>query len=87
MKSTFFTKKSIHNLSRKLYYQLFKRNIFGLTGPIRTLPDFIIIGTARSGSTSLYYNICQHPCVLTAAYDELGFFDSNSIGINNFNYN
>jgi hypothetical protein len=47
------------------------------------LPDFIIIGTVRSGSTSLYYNICQHPCVLSAAYDELGFFDSNfHLGLN-----
>jgi len=83
MKSQHFSKILIRNLSRKLYYQLFKRNIFGLTGPIRLLPDFIIIGTARSGSTSLYNNICQHPCVLPAAYDELGFFDSNfHLGLN-----
>jgi hypothetical protein len=62
---------------------LYKRNIYALTGPIRSLPDFIIIGTARSGSTSLYYNICQHPCVLSAAYDELGYFDSNfHLGLN-----
>jgi len=75
--------KIIHDLYRKLYYQFYKRNIYALTGPIRSLPDFIIIGTARSGSTSLYYNICQHPCVLSAAYDELGFFDSNfHLGLN-----
>ena len=75
--------KIIHDLYQKLYYQLYKRNIYALTGPIRSLPDFIIIGTARSGSTSLYYNICQHPCVLSAAYDELGYFDSNfHLGLN-----
>jgi len=75
--------KIIHDLYQKLYYQFYKRNIYALTGPIRSLPDFIIIGTARSGSTSLYYNICQHPCVLSAAYDELGFFDSNfHLGLN-----
>ena len=75
--------KIIHDLYGKLYYQFYKRNIYALTGPIRSLPDFIIIGTARSGSTSLYYNICQHPCVLSAAYDELGFFDSNfHLGLN-----
>ena len=75
--------KTIHNLFRKFYYQLYQRNFYALTGPIRSLPDFIIIGTARSGTTSLYYNICQHPCVLPAAYDELGFFDSNyHLGLN-----
>ena len=75
--------KVIHDLFQKLYYQLYQRNFYALTGPIRSLPDFIIIGTARSGTTSLYYNICQHPCVLPAAYDELGFFDSNfHLGLN-----
>ena len=75
--------KIIHDLYRKLYYQFYKRNIYALTGPIRSLPDFIIIGTVRSGSTSLYHNICQHPCVLSASYDELGFFDSNfHLGLN-----
>ena len=75
--------KIFHTIYQKLYYQFYKRNIYALTGPIRSLPDFIIIGTVRSGSTSLYYNICQHPCVLSAAYDELGFFDSNfHLGLN-----
>ena len=69
--------KIIHQLYQKLFYQIYKRNIYALTGPIRSLPDFMIIGTARSGTTSLYYDICQHPCVLPAAYDELGYFDSN----------
>jgi len=75
--------KIISGLYQKLFYQFYQRNIYALTGPIRSLPDFIIIGTARSGSTSLYYNICQHPCVLSAAYDELGYFDSNfHLGLN-----
>ena len=79
MKANFFFKK----VFQKLYYQFYKRNIYALTGPIRSLPDFIIIGTVRSGSTSLYHNICQHPCVLSASYDELGFFDSNfHLGLN-----
>ncbi len=73
----------IHMIFQRFYYQFFKRHIFAITGPIRSLPDFIIIGTARSGTTSLYYNICQHPCVLPASYDELGFFDSNfHLGLN-----
>jgi len=55
----------------------------GITASSRVLPDFIIIGTARSGTTSLFYNICEHPCVIPAAYDEIGFFDSNyHLGLN-----
>jgi len=40
-------------------------------------PDFLIIGAVRCGTTSLYYDICEHSSVLPAAYDEIGFFDSN----------
>ena len=83
MKNQFLKHKTLHSLFQKLYYQLYQRNIYALTGPVRSLPDFIIIGTVRSGTTSLYYNICQHPCVIPAAYDELGFFDSNyHLGLN-----
>ena len=75
--------KIIQSLFQKLYYQLYQRNLYAITGPIRSLPDFIIIGTVRSGTTSLYYNICHHTCILPAAYDELGFFDSNfHLGLN-----
>ncbi len=83
MKNWIKKHQKIHTIFQLFYYQFFKRHIFAISGPIRLLPDFIIIGTARSGTTSLYYNICQHPCVLPAAYDELGFFDSNfHLGLN-----
>ena len=68
---------------KKIYWNFFKRNIFGMTASMRVLPDFIIIGSMKCGTTSLYYNICEHPSVLPAAYDEIGFFDSNyHLGIN-----
>ena len=68
---------------RSSYHRIVKRGMAGITASSRVLPDFIIIGTARSGTTSLYYNICEHPCVIPAAYDEIGFFDSNyHLGIN-----
>ena len=83
MKNWIKTYPKLYSFVQRSYFQFFKRHIFGITGPIRSLPDFIIIGTVRSGTTSLYYNICQHECVLTAAYDELGFFDSNyHLGLN-----
>jgi hypothetical protein len=68
---------------RKVYYGLIKRNIRYITSPARELPNFIIAGAVRCGTTSLYYNICEHSSVLPASYDEIGFFDSNyELGIN-----
>ena len=62
---------------QKMYYQFLKRHYYGVTAKSRVLPDFLIIGAVRSGTTSLYYDICQHPSVKKAAYDEIGFFDDN----------
>ena len=68
---------------KKIYWNFIKRNTAGITGPFRVLPDFIIIGSMKCGTTSLYYDICEHPCVSAAAYDEIGFFDSNfHLGLN-----
>lgn len=64
--------------SYKRFYQLFvKRHFFGLTNPLRVLPDFFIIGPGRTGTTSLYHYLDQHPSLVKSAYDELGFFDVN----------
>jgi len=38
-------------------------------------PDFLICGAARSGTTSLYTYICQHPLVTAASRKEIHFFD------------
>ncbi len=70
-------KKTIRNSLSSKYHRFVKRGISGITASTRVLPKFIIAGTVRSGTTSLYYNICEHPSVLEAAYDEIGFFDSN----------
>ena len=77
------SKHTIKNSLSASYHRYFKRGFSGITASTRVLPNFIIIGTVRSGSTSLYYNICEHPSVIPAAYDEIGFFDSNfHLGIN-----
>lgn len=71
------------NILRKIRYGLFDRNFRYLTSPFRALPKFIIVGSVRSGTTSLYYNICEHPEIAPAAYDEIGFFDVNfNLGLN-----
>jgi len=64
--------------SYKKFYQLFvKRHFFGITSPLRVLPNFFVIGPGRTGTTSLYHYLDQHPSLSKSAHDELGFFDVN----------
>lgn len=44
------------------------------TAFIRMLPDFLIIGAAKSGTTSLYRYLVQHPRVRRARRKEIRFF-------------
>jgi hypothetical protein len=45
------------------------------TATMRVLPNFLIVGEAKCGTTSLYDDIVQHPLVLEAAKKEVHFFD------------
>ena len=47
----------------------------GITGPLRLLPDFLIIGTQRGGTTSLYNYLIERPGVGPAMVKELHYFD------------
>lgn len=48
------------------------------TIPLRGLPDFLIIGTQRGGTTSLYRYLQQHPAVLPAVLNKgIHYFDTN----------
>jgi len=40
-------------------------------------PNFIVIGTIKSGTSSLYNYICSHPQVLPAIEKEVHFFDTH----------
>jgi Sulfotransferase domain len=46
-----------------------------LTSRLRVLPDYIIIGAQRSGTTSLHKYLIQHPAIATPATKEPRFFD------------
>lgn len=48
-----------------------------LTSSGRVLPDYLIIGTQRGGTTSLYKYLVQHPAAAHALTKELRFFDLN----------
>ena len=46
-----------------------------LTAEARPLPNFLIIGAQKAGTTSLFHYICQHPQVFTNNIKEIHFFD------------
>ncbi len=46
------------------------------TNLVRLLPDFLIIGTQRGGTTSLYNYLADHPAIGAASIKEVHFFDS-----------
>ena len=47
-----------------------------LTIPLRTLPDFLIIGFHKTATTSLYDYLIQHPNIGSATHKELHYFDT-----------
>ncbi len=54
---------------------IFLQKYYALTAPLRPLPNFLVIGAQKSGTTSLFHYICQHPQVFTNNYKEIHFFD------------
>jgi len=51
---------------------------FGImTSSIRLLPDFIIIGAQRCGTSSLYKYLVKHPLVASSLRKEIHYFDNN----------
>lgn len=45
------------------------------TGHLRSLPDFIIIGGQRCGTTTLYSYLSQHPNIAPPSVKEVHYFD------------
>jgi len=46
-------------------------------GEARALPDAVILGAQKSGTTSLHYYLVQHPQVIEPQRKEVHFFDVN----------
>lgn len=46
-----------------------------LTSPLRALPDFLIIGTSKAGTTTLAYDLFAHPRVAPPRTKELFYFN------------
>jgi Sulfotransferase domain len=47
------------------------------TAPVRALPDFVIIGAQKGGTSFLYQLLVQHPHVKPAFAKEVHYFDLN----------
>jgi len=61
---------SIYPYARSLY-----RLYCNIAGPFHVLPNFIIFGVSRSGTTSLYQYLVQHQNIEPCAIKEPRFFD------------
>lgn len=48
-----------------------------ITGRWRALPDFLIIGAQKAGTTTIYDNLIKHPKVAPADIKEVHYFDNN----------
>ncbi len=46
------------------------------TDPRRPLPDFLVIGAQRCGTSSIYKYLEQHPCVLSSLRKETEYFSA-----------
>ena len=58
--------------------RIYRRSTFPLrwlSAPIRVLPDFLIIGTQKGGTTSLYHYLTRHPRILPVIVKEVRFFN------------
>ena len=56
---------------------ILERLFQGLLAPRHALPQFLILGAQRSGTTTLYKWMTQHPQIRPATKKEIHFFDLN----------
>ncbi len=49
----------------------------GMTSNLRVMPDFLIIGGQRCGTSSLYYYLTEQHGIISAATKEVHYFDDN----------
>jgi len=55
--------------------QSLNKLLYTTTGSIHVLPNFLILGAARSGTTSLYQYLTEHPSIIPGVGKEIYFFD------------
>ena len=77
--ATRFKKQFRQNVNQDSKIYPYARLIYtfycNFAGSFHVLPDFLIIGAARSGTTSLYQYLVKHPNIEPCAVKQLHFFD------------
>jgi hypothetical protein len=65
--------------SRRSKYisEFLNRRIRAITSPLRMLPNFLIIGTAKGGTTSLHRYLEEHPNIGCTLKKEVNFYNYN----------
>lgn len=76
--------KTTRRLLRKHTNEQFRSLHRAVTCHRRALPDFLIIGAAKSGTTSLYSYLSQHPDLVPGFPQEIQFFDTDNLASNRF---
>ena len=80
-------KKSISYLKRRFTLGV-SRHYRELTSKDRVLPNFIVIGVQKGGTSSLFRYLSQHPDVLPGYKKEVKFFDGHyQKGLDWYRYN
>ena len=78
LKEAKFLQKKI--IKKPFLYKISKfvfGNYISMMGSTRVLPDFILCAAPRSGSTSIYEGLLEHPNIFTSKIKEVHFFDGN----------
>lgn len=65
----------VWNITRDLYTKL--NELRRVKGSLGILPDFIICGAQKGGTTSLYHYLIQHPHIHGATTKEIHYFDQS----------
>ncbi len=63
-----------HHTTREFTTKLYLKYC-NITGPFHILPNFLIIGCPKCGTTSLYEYLIQHPYIHSAQGKEIDYFD------------
>lgn len=48
-----------------------------VTSQVRMMPDFLVIGVHRGGTSAFYYHLTEHPDIAAATTKEINYFDKN----------
>lgn len=68
-----FMRKLYQNRTYYIDFKIYRKTTF----PLRLLPDFLVIGAQKGGTTSLYNYLIEHPGIVPAFTKEVHFFDKD----------